>query len=257
MSSRRNRDRNKSALRPNVDDLPAVSYEDAADATYGGNNDAVNQWFGDIDPSTLSGIQVADDGAINAYNFRMTSVGIDPDVRSMNREKWLELGDLLFRFHQSIQWLIGDWLIYGDDNEWGETEEIAKQFGYDVTTLYDYKYVANSVPFELRTDRLTFGHHKLVASKEAEEQQYWLQLAAAGDVNVETNETKSWSISRLRTEMKGATNDDDATPFDRSVQRIEREVTKRKWEKLPADERMKRYEHLKNILSRMEQWGFD
>ncbi len=257
MSNQRNRDRKKSALGRNLNELPSVPYEEVADATYGGNHEAVNQWFGDIDPSTLSGIQVANDGAINAYNFRMTSVGIDPEVRSLNKDKWLELGDLLFRFHQSIQWLIGDWLIYGDEQKWGETDKLAKKLGYEATTLYEYKSVAKSIPFELRTDRLSFGHHKLVASKDSEEQKYWLERAAFGDVDEATNVSKPWSISRLRNEMKGDVSDETSNPFDRSVQRIEREVTKRKWNKLPADERLKRYEHLKNILARMEQWGFD
>lgn len=259
--SNRNRDRsNKGAFRPNVNDLPSVPYEDVADATYGGRGkEVVNQWFGDIDPSNMteSGIQIADDGAIQAYEFRMTSTGIDPENRSINKEKWQQLGDLLFRFEQSIQWLIGDWLLYGDEHEWGKTDEIAEQFGYDKTTLYDYKSVAKRVPFELRSDRLTFGHHKLVAGKEYAEQEIWLTRAAEGDFDSESNTSKSWSISRMRMEMKGSTDDENETPFDRSVQRIAREVTPNKWKKLPSDERLKRYEHLKNILDKMEQWGFD
>ena len=204
MSSQRNRDRNeKSALR-NLNDLPKVSYEEAANATYGTNREVVNQWFGDIDPSTIneSGIQMADDGSINAYEFRMTEIGLDPENMSLDETKWDQLGQLLFRFDKSIQWLIGDWLTYGENNKWGETEAIAQQMGYEVKTLFDYKYVAKNVNFSVRTENLSFGHHKLVASLDPEEQQYWLKTAEFGDFDESTQTSKSWSISRLREEMK-------------------------------------------------------
>lgn len=260
MSNRRNRDRNKRSLRSKLNDLPDVPYEEVANATYRGD-EVVNQWFGDIDPSTIneSGIQIADDGAISAYEFRMTGIGIDPESRSLNEEKWRQLGDLLFRFERSIQWLIGDWLAYGEANNWGNTEKIAEDFGYEVKTLYDYTNVARTVPFSVRTENLSFGHHKLVArtTMTEEEQSMWLEKAEIGDYDAATNTSKVWSISRLRNEMKGISNDTNETPFERSVQRIEREVTKNKWKRLPADERLKRYEYLKSILSKMEEFGFD
>lgn len=257
MSNRRNRNRDeKSALSR----LPKIPYEEAANATYGTtNNEVVNQWFGDIDPSTLqeSGIEVRDDGTIYAYDFNMTEVGLDPENLSLNQENWQQLGQLLFRFDKSIQWLIGDWLTYGENNKWGETEEIANEMGYEVKTLYDYKYVAQNVNFSVRTENLSFGHHKLVASLDPEEQQFWLQKAEYGDVDEATQTAKSWSISRLREAMKGQLEASNETTFDRSLKRIDREITKRKWERLPADERLKRYEYMRSILKRMKDWGFD
>lgn len=260
MSNRRNRDRDKGALRNKVSDLPPVSYEEAANATYGGRNEEiVNQWFGDIDPSTLneSGIQIASDGAIQAYEFRMTGVGIDPEFRVLSRDKWKQLGDLLFRFERSIQWLIGDWLAYGEENKWGEHEKIAKEMGYAKVTLFDYKYVASSVPFLVRQENLSFGHHKLVAGKDPEEQQYWLEKASNGDYDEERKTSKPWSISRLRKEMTTSDSDDEETLFDRNIRRIDKEITKTKWNRLPPDERLKRYQYLQSIINRMEQWGLD
>lgn len=261
MSSRRNRNRSEKGAFRNLNDLPAVSYEDAANATYGTKNkEVVNQWFGDIDPSTLNenGIQVSDDGVIQAYDFRMTEVGLDPENLSLDKANWDQLGQLLFRFDKSIQWLIGDWLTYGENNKWGETEKIAAQMGYEVKTLYDYKLVANNVHFSVRTENLTFGHHKLVASiKDPEEQQKWLHLAEYGDFDEATQTSKSWSISRLREAMKDTSEAIDETPFDRTLRRIDKEITKKKWERLPPDERLKRYEHMRNIVKRMKDWGFD
>ena len=259
MSNRRNRDRDKGALR-SIKDLPRVSYEEAANATYGGGkSDIVNQWFGDIDPSTMteSGIHIDDDGAIKAYDFRLTEVGLDPESMSLDKENWQHLGRVLFRFDKSIQWLIGDWLLYGENNKWGETQKIADEMGYEVKTLYDFKYVAQHVNFSVRTENLSFGHHKLVAKLDAQEQQFWLEKAAYGDVNEETQTAESWSIGRLREEMKGRSNAEDESTFDRNLRRIDKEITKRKWQRLPSDERLKRHQYLLSILSRMEDWGFD
>ena len=73
----------------------------------------------------------------------------------------------------------------------------------------------------------------------------------------DTQIAQPWSIGRLREEMKGNRNAVDESTFDRNLRRIDREITKRKWQRLPADERLKRHQYLRSILSRMEDWGFD
>ena len=261
MSSRRNRDRSKTAL-PKLSNLPRVSYEEVANATYGkGEGEIVNQWFGDISPSSLrdTEIEVVEDGSIYAYEYRLTGVGLDPEAMAVEKGSWEQLGQLLFRLDRSIQWLIGDWLVHGEVNKWGRHEEIADQLGYEVKTLYDYRYVARNVHFSVRTENLTFGHHKLVAHLETPEQRHWLDMAASGDTDLETGQSHPWSISRLRREMLAlpAPEPSVETPFERNLRRIDRELTRKKWNKLPVDERRKRYEYLRNILVRMQSWGFE
>ena len=261
MSSRRNRDRSKTAL-PRVGSLPRVSYEEVANATYGrSDSEIVNQWFGDIDPSGLAeaGIDIVDDGSIHAFEYRLTGVGLDPDIVASEKRSWERLGQLLFRFDHSIQWLIGDWLLQGESHNWGKHEEIADEIGYDVKTLYDYRYVARNVDFSVRTEILSFGHHKLVAHLETDQQSQWLGKAAAGDIDEVSGMSRPWSISRLRREMATlpAPEPSPETPFERNLRRIDREMTRKKWNKLPVDERRKRYEHLRNILVRMQRWGFE
>jgi len=261
MSSRRNRDRSKSAL-PKLETLPRVSYEEVASATYGqADSEIVNQWFGDISPSNLAsiGIAVGMDGAIAAYDYRLTGVGLDPAALASDRANWEQLGQLLFRFDRSLQWLIGDWLLQGEDNNWGRHDEIAAELGYEVRTLYDYRYVARNVEFSVRTENLSFGHHKLVAHLEREQQEFWLGRAVQGDFDSATGSARSWSISRLRKEMLAlpAPADVGETPFQRNLRRIDREMTRKKWNKLAVAERRKRYDALQAIIARMELWGFD
>ena len=261
MSSRRNRDRSKPAL-PKVDNLPPVSYEEVADATYGRTNrEMVNQWFGDIAPAALqaNAIEVTDDGSIRAHDYRLTGVGLDPAALAGDKSQWQQLGQLLFRLEHSMQWLIGDWLLQGESNKWGWHEQIAAELGYEVKTLYDYRYVARNVPFSVRTENLSFGHHKLVAHLDETEQRQWLGLAEAGEKEAATGLTRPWSINRMRREMLAlpASAADAETPFERNLRRIDRELTRKKWNMLPVEERRRRFERLREILGRMQRWGLD
>ena len=255
MSRLRNRDR---AL-PDLRRLPKVSYEEVAQATFGvSESGMLSRSFGDLSRAA-PGVGIAADGALVAFDYRLTGIGLDPAALSGQRADWERLGQLLFRFDRSLQWLIGDWLLQGEDNNWGRHDEIAAELGLQVKTLYDYRYVARHVEFSVRTELLSFGHHKLVAQLEPALQRRWLKLAAAGDQDATSGESRPWSISRLRKEMaaRPAVVAREETPFERNLRRIDRELTRRKWNRLPAAERRKRHAALQNILARMEMWGLN
>ena len=259
MSRQRERDRAKRAL-PALRRLPRVAYEEVAQATFGtAESEQLNRAFGALSPAASAGVALAADGALIAFDYRLTGIGLDPRALSRRRADWEGLGQLLFRLDRSLQWLIGDWLLQGEDNNWGQHEEIAAALGLQVKTLYDYRYVARHVEFSVRTELLSFGHHKLVARLEPCLQRRWLQRAAAGDIDSASGVSRPWSISRLRKEMAllPAQNALEETPFARNLRRIDREMTRRKWNRLPAEERYKRHAALKDILARMEMWGLD
>ena len=259
MSRQRDRDRSKRAL-PALRTLPRVTYEEVAQATFGtSESELLSRSFGDLSRAAADGVAIAADGSLMAFDYRLTGIGLDPQALSGRRADWERLGRLLFRFDRSMQWLIGDWLLQGEDKKWGEHEEIAAELGLQVKTLYDYRYVARHVDFSVRTENLSFGHHKLVAQLAPALQRHWLQMAAAGDRDPASGAARQWSISRLRKEMAAlpAESAREETPFERNLRRIDREMTRRKWNRLPADERRKRHAALQNILARMEMWGLD
>ena len=261
MSSRRNRDRSKTAL-AKLEELPPVSYEEVAQATYGhSDSEIIKQFFGESASAGggESAIEVIGDGSLRAFDYRLTGVGLDPAALPSERSQWEQLGQLLFRFDHSLQWLIGDWLLQGESNHWGQHEQIADELGYQVKTLYDYRYVARNVPFGLRSDALSFGHHKLVAHLDAARQERWLAKAAAGDRDAATGQARPWSISRFRRELKAlpASLPSEETPFERNLRRIDRELTRKMWNKLGTEQRRNRYHSLREILLRMERWGID
>ncbi len=130
------------------------------------------------------------DGAIQFGAFFLTRRGIQ-SAEKVDVNEWTRLGSVLFRLEQSIQWLIGDWILYGE-YAYGKTyEQIAQETGYEKTSLYQYKYVSEKVDFSIRIENLSFGHHQLVAGKSKQEQATWLQRA----------ETEKWSVARLRAEI--------------------------------------------------------
>ncbi len=143
-----------------------------------------------LPPDTGGALVVADDGAIHVGHFTMTPIGLLVE-ENVHLEEWQRFGNVLQRIDAAIQWLIGDWMTYGE-RVWGQTyEQVAQATGYDVKTLYDYAYVARGVQFSVRTEKLSFGHHKLVAALPPDLQREWLKYAAANNL----------SISQLRSEL--------------------------------------------------------
>ena len=89
----------------------------------------------------------------------------------------------------------------------------AKATGYDPKSLRNYRYVASRVSVSLRKDNLTFGHHALVASLDADSQSYWLDRAVHDRLSVED----------LRSELRAERRGELGTPHRAPVARAPRE----------------------------------
>jgi hypothetical protein len=119
----------------------------------------------------------------------------------LSREDWLELVKMLFKSHTSMQWAIGDALVYGD-NVFGQQptpkstpdlyQTVAWATGYDVGTLYDIASVSRKVLVSLRNQTLSWSHHRAVRSFDPEKQKYYLNLAVECRL----------SVTRLRYEIQ-------------------------------------------------------
>jgi len=128
-------------------------------------------------------LAVAPDGTIQVGKFTLTVCGLIAD-EEVAFEEWEQLGKVLQRFEASIQWLIGDWMAYGE-RTWGQTyEQVGEVTGYNVKSLYQYAWVSRNVDFSIRIEKLSFGHHVLVAGLEPQQQQQWLEYADANDLSV-------------------------------------------------------------------------
>ncbi len=92
------------------------------------------------------------------------------------------------------QWWIGDWIRYGTAR-WGERyAEAARVTGYDVASLRNMAWVASQFDLSLRSDKLTWSHHVLLAPLEPGEQKRWLDHALE----------ERLSVADLRIELRAA-----------------------------------------------------
>jgi hypothetical protein len=107
---------------------------------------------------------------------------------------WLATGRRLGAIGRCSQWWIGDWIRYGT-SRWGERyAEAARVTGYDVASLRNMAWVASQVNLSLRSDKLTWSHHVLLAPLEPDEQRRWLDRA----------HEQRLSVADLRVELRAA-----------------------------------------------------
>lgn len=141
------------------------------------------------------------DGALQMGGYRLSKVGVTAD-ETATYDQWEMLTKLFAAMEGAIQWILGDLITQGD-TVYGQTyEQIASLMNREVTTLYDYVYVASKVEISVRTENLSFSHHKLVAAYSEEDQRKWLLWAA---------ENKA-SVTDLRKKLNGDDDDVDTRP---------------------------------------------
>lgn len=117
--------------------------------------------------------------------FTATSLLIAP---GLDFDHWQDLGALLRRTCQGVQFWLGDWIRYGEA-EYGEMYTRAiKATGQTYRSLANDKYVASHVDSSLRNERLSFNHHYAVAGLTPAKQRKWLAKA----------EAERWSYRQLR-----------------------------------------------------------
>ncbi len=143
----------------------------------------------------LSHFEVADGGQITIGNFRISKTGLQI-ADGVDADEWQAFGQHIRTMETSIQWIIGDWLAYGE-RQYGKTyQEVAEMTGYTYDTLRNLVWVARKFELSSRNDKLSFGHHQTALS------------LCEGDSDVATQWLNSasengWSIKKMADEIKG------------------------------------------------------
>ena len=96
--------------------------------------------------------------------YRTTFIGTEI-TRASTKKEWANYGEILRRVDEAKQWAIGDWLVdgkrhYGD----GLYQEAARILGYDENKLRQYKSLSDRFELLLRSNNLTWNHHKEVSA---------------------------------------------------------------------------------------------
>jgi len=102
--------------------------------------------------------------------------------------EWESLGFRLQRAHRSILWILGDWLVWGQDHFNEEFSQAIEARGYSVQTLLNAQWVASRVAPRSRRRELSWSHHLEIASLPVSDQDKFLQEAVDQD----------WGVRELR-----------------------------------------------------------
>jgi hypothetical protein len=185
-------------------------------------------------------LTVVDAATFQFRNFQLSRVGFEmPTGALVTADDFADLGDLLFALDGSIQWLIGDWLLHGEDRpEWGDKyESVIQRTGKSYSTLTGYKSISRKIPFCRRQQNLSYSHHVEIANANLDQETCWQLLQRAA--------SESWSVRVLRAELSHIAGELPASlspsPLaDRAnrkrLDRIWRAVEKEQWDTVkPAD----------------------
>jgi hypothetical protein len=133
-----------------------------------------------------------DQGSVRRATSAISKVAWLPQGE-LGQAEWLATGRRLGAIGRCSQWWIGDWIRYGT-SRWGEKyAEAARVTGYDVASLRNMAWVASQFNLSLRSDKLTWSHHVLLAPLDSDKQRYWLERADA----------ERLSVADLRLELRG------------------------------------------------------
>ena len=123
---------------------------------------------------------------------------------NLSVEEWQELAAGIGELATSIAFIVGDWLVYGQ-NLFGKdgypdkkvdhpSYQLAlKATGLDLSTLQNYAYVSRNLPYSVRSERLSWEHHRLLAKLPEVDMLGWIKTCEA-----EEDAGRRMSTRRLR-----------------------------------------------------------
>ena len=129
--------------------------------------------------------------------IRPTRVGAQFDPL-LSFEAWGRLGVTMAKYSNATAWWLGDWMAFGRMKYGRRYKDAIAETGLDYQTLRNYAVVARRFELSRRRYNLTFQHHAALCSRPDDEQDYWLDRAAAGD----------WSRGELRRRLRAADRSD-------------------------------------------------
>ena len=148
---------------------------------------------------------VARSVALPTGKVKVSPLGMEV-TEKLEFDEWIALAPHIGSALRSMAFVVGDWLVYGEDvfspqlelgieveGEDPDAPRPAKRItrerydtahastGIDLATLKTYAHVSRRVPLLLRNNLLSWEHHKAVAKLKAAELTKWLDTAETGD----------------------------------------------------------------------------
>ena len=122
----------------------------------------------------------------------ISPVGWKP-ATDMTFEDWEYAMSGFIVAQRSLNWIIGDGLNFGEQVYGEKYAQVMEATGWTYQRIADAKWVAGSVPHEVRREALSWTHHRSVAKLPPLAQEKWLKEA----------EENTLTASEMRTMMNG------------------------------------------------------
>lgn len=123
------------------------------------------------------------EGQLTVGAFTLTESGLEI-ASNASHDDWGKVGELLFKLEGSIQWLIGDWLVYGEKLEYGDLIARVEATGRHYDTVRNYMVVCREFELSRRRYNLSFGHYQAATSLDPETQDEALAYAENNKLSV-------------------------------------------------------------------------
>lgn len=128
--------------------------------------------------------QLAQNGALSTTGLRLT----DPNL---TYEQLEAVGGLLGRMHQSLRFAIGDWLLLMENRFPEQFSQAVEVLQISPEGMQEYLRVSLKVPRSIRSEKLSWSHHRAVASLS--------KVNEDGKIDSDVNAQKHW-LERAETE---------------------------------------------------------
>ena len=115
-------------------------------------------------------------------------------------KEWGDFGSQIKAVEGAIQWLIGDWLNYGELHYGEKYKEAIEKTGYDYGTLRDEKWIAGRFEVSRRHDNIPWGHHREVAGVRPDD---------VADALLDQAAENNWSQKELRKAVRELTHPEE------------------------------------------------
>ena len=112
-----------------------------------------------------------------ARNGALRTTGLYLNDPNIPYDQLEAVGGLLGRMHQSLRFAIGDYLRLLEERFPQQFSQGAEVLGISEEGMREYLRVSEKVPRSIRREKLSWSHHRAVATLEPPEQKQWLERA--------------------------------------------------------------------------------
>jgi N6-adenosine-specific RNA methylase IME4 len=120
-------------------------------------------------------------------------------TQDVSYDEWSAIGERLQFIGKAVQFWIGDWVRYGEHRFGEKYTQAVELTGYEQGAIQNMVWVAENVDSSLRSEELSFSHHKEVASLKPAAQEALLNLAEENKLSVRELRDEVRQFKRLET----------------------------------------------------------